>query len=340
MQYENQVICGGALDVLRRIPDGVVQTCVTSPPYYRVRDYGHQDQLGLEPTVDEYVRRLVEVFDEVRRCLRPDGTLWLNVADSYASAPPGCSDRGHLRTRGCSAERAKGQKRDGIRKSMLLIPQRLILALSDSGWIVRSEIVWSKPCPMPESVQDRPTRAHEMVYLLSKQGRYHYDGTAIREPAEYGSNGKAPAGWDTGAGSHDGLSGRYKAPRRFGGGKDRRDGDRVYSESPLTRNARSVWSIPPAPFSGSHFATFPPELPRRCILASSRVGDLVLDPFCGSGTTCSVARFLARRYVGIELTPAYAELARARVAAGPQWSGKAPAIDDRQIGLFAKREIQ
>ena len=217
---------------------------------------------------------------------------------------------------------------------MLLIPQRLILALAADCWIVRSEIIWHKPCPMPESVKDRPTRAHEVVYLVTKSPRYFYDGQAIREPAEFGADGKKPSGWDTGEGAHDGLVGRYRPPRRFGRATARKDGDRVYSETPLTRNCRDVWTVPPAPFFGSHFATFPPEIPRRAILAGSKIGDIVLDPFAGSGTTCAVARFLAREYTGIEINPSYAELARARVAAGPEWSGKPMKQDHRQGNLF------
>lgn len=247
--------------------------CVTSPPYWGLRDYGHPDQLGQEPTVQEYVSNLVAVFREVWRVLRYDGTLWLNLGDTYG----------------------KGKQLTGV-------PWLVAFALQRDGWVLRRDIIWHKTRMMPENVKDRPAGSHEYVFMLSKATRYHYDGDAIREPyksepdhysrsaKQYRESGKHLAT------QHDGDH------TRFSGG-----------QHPLGRNKRSVWSIATSPYKGAHFATFPPKLIEPCILAGSREGDTVLDPFGGSGTTGLVANRLGRDSILIELNPEYAEMARRRI---------------------------
>jgi len=259
---------GDSLAVLQTLPAASVQCCVTSPPYWGLRDYGHDGQIGLEETPDQYVARLVAVFAEVRRVLADDGVLWLNLGDSYGSG-----------------------------KNLVGIPWRVAFALQANGWCLRSDTIWHKPNPMPESVRDRPTKAHEYVFLLSKSARYFYDQDAIREP----DCGRA-SGNDfknrQGAAEHQARpGGAGGAPWRPGKG----------------RNARSVWTIPTQPYSGAHFAVMPPALADRCIKSGSRVGDTVLDPFSGAGTTGMVARRLRRQYVGIELNPEFADMARRRI---------------------------
>lgn len=270
---------GGALAVLRAMPDASVQCCVTSPPYFGPRDYGTEGQIGLERTPAEYVVRLVEVFREVRRVLRDDGTCWLNLGDSYVSSG------GHTKQGGSSQRKVRSnvdaQNHDTGRhgfglpiKNLIGAPWRAAFGLQDDGWILRSEIIWEKPNVMPESVTDRPTRAHESLFLFTKKDRYFYDLDSVREPHR--------------AGAKDGH--------------------------PLGRNARSVWSINTQPYKGAHFAVFPEELPRRCILAGSRPGDTVLDPFAGSGTTGAVCKQLGRSFIGIELNADYKALAEKRIA--------------------------
>jgi DNA modification methylase len=272
------------------MPDQFVQTCVTSPPYWGLRDYGEQDQIGLEDTPDEYVARIVEVFREVRRVLCDDGTLWLNLGDSYAT--PG-SNLKH--------------------KDLVGIPWRVAFALQADGWYLRSDIIWSKPNPMPESVTDRPTKAHEYVFLLSKAARYYYDAEAIQEMtttppgatwAERKAGGATAGNVIVGDGRRNGTQ-RVVHGKGVSSNLTRQDGQ---------RNARSVWQIATKPYSEAHFAVFPPELPERCIKAGSREGDTVLDPFMGSGTTAWVARHLGRRAVGCELNAEYLEIAARRLA--------------------------
>lgn len=289
---------GDALTVLRTLPADSVQCCVTSPPYWGLRDYGVLGQIGVEKTPTEYVGKLVAVFAEVRRVLRSDGTLWLNLGDTFINA----KGRAH------GVDPKPGARRFGLRpndvsvpgykrKDLAGIPWRTAFALQDDGWYLRSDIVWSKPNTMPESVKDRPTRAHEYVFLLTNSLRYFYDEKAIEEPAVVGARGSMFTKGKTAASGLGRVSQLVRAERSM-------------------RHARSVWTIPTQPYKGAHFAVFPPELPRRCILAGSRPGDVVLDPFAGSGTTCAVAKSLGRNFLGIELNETYIALAEKRIIGG------------------------
>lgn len=287
------VINGSCMDVLPRLEAERFQCCVTSPPYYGLRDYGHPEQLGLEATPEEYVARMVEVFREVRRVLRPDGTLWLNIGDSYAVRWGSLRTTGGAGIRNAPRERGGAVPRGFKEKDLFGIPWMLAFALRADGWWLRADIVWSKPNPVPESVRDRPTRSHEYVFLLSKSKRYFYDADAVSEVAQVGSRGS-----------------------RFDEGKTRKRGvsekERVETGR---RNARSVWSIVPRPFRGAHSAVMPLPLAERCIRAGSRPGDEVIDPFIGSGTVGVAAEILGRRWLGVELNADYAAIASARVAA-------------------------
>jgi DNA modification methylase len=307
-----RIIVGDAMASLRELPSGSVRCCVTSPPYWGLRDYGVPGQLGLERTPQEYVAALVAVFREVRRVLADDGTLWLNLGDSYSSGGHGGGGK-FMEMRGVNGSEAWAHRSDkkgwrnppaGLKpKELVGIPWRVAFALQDDGWWLRSDIIWAKPNPMPESVTDRPTKAHEYVFLLAKSQRYYFDAAAIAEPATCPDprlvDGFVPKSDN---GKHAG------APQSAGV----RGGD-ADGESPTTRNARSVWTISTSPFPDAHFATFPPELPRRCILAGSALGDTILDPFAGAGTTLLVADRLGRHGIGIELNPTYAAMAEERV---------------------------
>jgi site-specific DNA-methyltransferase (cytosine-N4-specific) len=255
---------GDARSVLAGLPDGIAQTVVTSPPYWSLRDYGITGQLGLEPNVHDFLEALADVFDEVKRVLRPDGTLWLNIGDSYTSG-----NRGWRAPDKKNVARAMGSRPptpEGLKpKDLIGVPWRLAFVLQERGWYLRSDIVWNKPNAQPESVTDRPTRSHEMLFLLSRSEKYLYDVDAVRGP-----NG---------------------------------------------RRLRSVWELntQPSREAGGHFATFPESLAERCIQIASRPGDLVLDPFAGSGTTLVSAAALGRRYLGIELNPEYVAMCERRL---------------------------
>ena len=299
-EWVNRTHVGDCRAVLRAMAaDGVrVQTCVTSPPYFGLRDYGVDGQIGLEPSPDAYVAQMVEVFRAVREVLAGDGTVWLNLGDSYTgnggqSPQTGPLFKGRRRQREnicLSPRRAfEGLKR----KELIGIPWRVALALQADEWYLRSDIIWHKPNPMPESVTDRPTKAHEYLFLLSKSERYYYDADAIREP---------DSGQDHPRNVLDRLepTGGLMSPHR---GIRRAEG-RVG----MGRNRRSVWTVPTTPFPGAHFACFPPALIEPCILAGSPAGGVVLDPFMGSGTTAQVATRLGRNFIGCELNPKYVEL--------------------------------
>ena len=296
---------GDALEVLRTLPDECVQTCVTSPAYWGLRDYEVPGQLGLEATVDEYVEALVAVLEEVRRVLRPDGTLWLNLGDSYASAPGGGQGKNGSRASRTFTARIK-QRKGGAglkRKDLVGVPWLVALALRDAGWWLRCDIIWAKPSPMPESVPDRPTRAHEYLFLLSKSASYYYDQAAVAEPV---AGGAKPRG--TGV--------NPKATQSTASVRQNESWSAAVRGTVERRNRRTVWTIAPAPFPEAHFATFPPALIAPCILAGSRPGDVVLDPFMGSGTTAQVAQHLGRRWIGIELNADYIAMQRRRTAQG------------------------
>ena len=293
-----RILIGDCLEVLRGLPRGMAQTCVTSPPYYGLRDYGHAGQIGLEATPDAYVARLVDVFREVRRVLRDDGTLWLNLGDSYASDSKwgGATGGKHVKALHGEAGAGRGKRQTGMKdKDLLGIPWMVAFALRADGWYLRSAIVWHKPNPMPESVRDRPTSAYEQVFLLSKRASYYYDAAAIAEQSE----GRELLG----------------NSRSKGHCEQRQDNDRRDMTPTETRNARNVWTIATQPYSGAHFATMPPALAERCIKAGSKPGDMVLDPFGGAGTTGLVADRLGRSATLIELNPEYARLARERITA-------------------------
>lgn len=299
-----------------------VQTCITSPPYWGLRDYGHAEQIGLESSPAQYVGELVDVFRAVRRVLKDDGTLWLNLGDSYASVAGGYDSTGSRGTSATISSKTqsavvKGRNRtppEGLKpKDLVGIPWRVAFALQADGWWLRSDIIWSKPNPMPESVTDRPTKAHEYVFLLTKSERYLYDADAIREPISDGSAARYEYAF--GGPKSDAL---VKANRDGVGVRTRVVGDRTVPDG---RNRRTVWTISTKPFSGAHFATMPWDLAEPCVLAGSRPGDLVLDPFTGSGTVGMVALRHGRSFVGCEINPEYARMARDRI------SGDAPLLN-------------
>ena len=327
-----QIITGDALESLRKLPSGCCSTCVTSPPYYGLRDYGKNGQIGLEETVDEYIEKLVEVFREVRRVLKDDGTLWLNIGDSYAGSGKGRNKDGNFNEKAPNLQ-STGQRQgllrrtlsatgDYKRKDLIGIPWLLAFALRADGWYLRADIIWNKPNAMPESVKDRPTRAHEYVFLLSKKPQYYYDEEAVKEPA-VGFNNAAPAG-SSGTGRPNarrrGNSRTFRGGGAYTHGKAADNSANVERQShglvpneTGKRHRRSVWVVATRPYKGAHFATFPEELVRPCILAGSRPGDTVLDPFAGSGTTGAVARQEGRDFIGIELNPTYSEMIKQRI---------------------------
>lgn len=309
-----RILCGDARGLLSELPTGSVQCCVTSPPYWGLRDYGIAGQIGLEASPSAYVSALMPIFEEVHRVLRDDGTLWLNLGDSYVgyhgnknASGPAASDKPGYREN--MRESTVGV--DGLKnKDMAGIPWRVALALQASGWILRSDIIWHKPNPMPESVKDRPTRAHEYLFLLSKSPRYYYDAAAVREPAA--SINKC--GY-TGEGGFQALEQPIQNGNQIQVDRGRRKFLRRKMAYPIfTRNRRSVWTVSTYPFSDAHFATFPPDLIRPCILAGCPVGGIVLDPFFGSGTVGQVCVEEGRQYLGIELNPEYVDMAERRIA--------------------------
>ena len=310
----NSCYFGDARDGLRAIRDAGIrpQTVVTSPPYYGLRDYGHPGQLGLERTPDEYIAAMVEVFALVRDVLADDGTLWLNIGDSYAAN----RTKQITPTKWKSLDFGKSNATtvpSGMKpKDLIGIPWMLAFALRADGWYLRQDIIWHKPNPMPESVRDRCTKAHEYMFLLSKSERYYFDSEAISEEA-VSKKGRGVIGRGS-QGSAAAVAVMGRRPQQDHSGWMGGDGE--------TRNRRSVWTIATTPYSGAHFATFPPALIEPCILAGSRPGDVVLDPFLGSGTTAQVAHTLGRKWVGVELNPEYATLQTGRIAKDYRKKGK------------------
>ena len=269
----DKIYCGDSLQVLQTLPDNCMDCCVTSPPYYALRDYGTDGQIGREATPEEYVSRITAVFHEVKRVLTPEGTCWLNIADTYCGTGSKADHQDPKYPKGRNGQQvAVNHRAPGCKpKDLIGIPWLVALALRGDGWYLRSSIIWYKTNPMPESCKDRPTRCYEYVFLLTKSKKYYYDWQAVAEPI---------------AAANTGLP---------------------------TRNRRDVWQINTAPYRGGHFAAFPPKLAETCILAGCPIGGIVLDPFLGSGTTGMVARQLNRRYIGIELNPDYCELAKQRI---------------------------
>lgn len=321
--------------MLPGLPDRSVECCVTSPPYWGLRDYGVEGQLGLESAPEEYVTRLVEIFREVRRVLRDDGTLWLNLGDSYTSGgrdtfgtfTPESKQATHLAIK--SAKRAPQPV--GLKpKDLVGIPWRVAFALQADGWYLRSDIIWHKPNPMPESVTDRPTKAHEYIFLLSKSERYYYDAEAIQEVASPDTHARYARGrsdnhkWSDGGPGNQTIA-TNKPGSRFAPGVNPKcvePGNGIKQNTSFSvavkdmldfRNKRSVWTVTTQPYPEAHFATFPEDLIRPCILAGCPQGGTVLDPFGGSGTTLKVAWDLGCKGILIELNPAYCELAEKRL---------------------------
>ncbi len=301
---EYQVLIGNCIEQMKTLPDQSVHCCVTSPPYFGLRDYGNDGQIGLEPTPDDFVAALVEVFREVHRVLRDDGTVWLNLGDSYASfrdakCVPNSVGGGQksMPTQGAANRSASTFQNTSIKhKDLIGIPWRVGFALQQDGWYLRQDIIWHKPNPMPESVKDRCTKAHEYMFLLSKSPRYYFDHEAIKE------DGVISAGTKAAKGSAD------RAAQK--GVNSRPPEYKIYDGK---RNKRSVWKVTTRPYKGAHFATFPPDLIEPCILAGCPKGGTVLDPFGGSGTTAGVAIKNDRNCVLCELNPEYAELIPNRV---------------------------
>lgn len=281
------------------------QMCVTSPPYFGLRDYGHERQIGLEQTPEEYIAAMVEVFRCVRDVLADDGTLWLNIGDSYAAnrAYQVPSTKGGPKHSDSQSAGGKGSTvPDGMKpKDLIGIPWLLAFALRADGWYLRQDIIWHKPNPMPESVRDRCTKAHEYIFLLSKSERYFFDSEAMKEPVSASTVSRLAQDVENQRGSNR-VPGKTNGPMKAVGNGE-------------TRNRRSVWTIATRPYKGAHFATFPPALIEPCILAGSRAGDIVLDPFMGSGTTAAVALQHGRRFLGCELNEDYAALQEERIRA-------------------------
>lgn len=334
------ILLGDCRARLAELPAGSVHTCVTSPPYFGLRDYGHDGQIGLEDTPAAFVAQMVEVFREVRRVLRDDGTLWLNLGDSYASVAGGYSETGSRGTTAVIGAKTQSAVRKGARrtppeglkpKDLMGIPWRVAFALQEDGWYLRQDIIWSKPNPMPESVTDRCTKAHEYVFLLSKGPRYYFDAAAIAEPmapssvlrlaqdVEAQAGSERVPGKTNGAMKAVGKAGknafRGQGSNRDGAGATANREGRNLSDigNGETRNKRSVWTVATQPFKEAHFATYPPELIEPCVLAGCPAGGTVLDPFGGAGTTGLVADRLQRNAILIELNPEYADIAKRRL---------------------------
>lgn len=326
----NKIITGNAIEVLKELPDCSADCCITSPPYFGLRDYGMDGQLGLEDTVEDYINKLTDIFREVRRVLKDDATLWLNMGDSYAGSTKGrkmgniamkLQSRGiittHLMT-DCSIKKIPGYKN----KDLMGIPWLLAFTLRNDGWYLRQDIIWEKPNAMPESVKDRCTKSHEYIFLLSKQSKYYFDYEAIKEPA-VGFNNIAPAG-SKGTLPNSGL--RKGNSRTFRGGGVYTKGQSFNNSAEVMReshgnnenmtglrNKRSVWTVATQGYKEAHFATFPEKLIEPCVLTGSKEGGIILDPFLGSGTTAVVAKKHNRGFIGIELNPEYVEMAKRRL---------------------------
>lgn len=304
----NRIEFGDCRETMRRwAAEGVkVQMCVTSPPYFGLRDYGHEGQIGLEQTPEQYIAAMVEVFRCVRDVLADDGTLWLNIGDSYAArvrqTKPETAGQLTQNSKGVLTDYKRARPEGYKEKDLIGIPWMLAFALRADGWYLRQDIIWHKPNPMPESVRDRCTKAHEYIFLLSKSDRYFFDSEAMKEPATH-------AGKRVSLGEKSFSKGQAKGAGIAASGNGLAD----FYDVPAIRNRRSVWTVATRPYKGAHFATFPPALIEPCILAGSRPGDVVLDPFMGSGTTAAVALQHGRQYLGCELNLEYESLQQERI---------------------------
>ena len=331
----NTIIQGNVFDQLKKLPDQSIQCVVTSPPYYGLRNYGVDGQLGLEETPEKFVKNLVIVFREVRRLLKNDGTLWLNLGDSYGGQI-GSGFNTNKNTGGKNRVQKMHKIYGDINistnlppKNLIGIPWRVAFALQADGWYLRQDIIWHKPNPMPESVKDRCTKSHEYIFLLSKSPKYYYDADAIKTPLKDGAIRRLiqdienQKGSDRVPGKRNGLMkavSNKEWQNNMAGSGLKIKGHKGYFDKngdPICgtmANRKSVWKINTQPYKDAHFATFPEELPTLCIKAGSKRGDIVLDPFFGSGTTGWVAQRLNRKWVGIELNPEYIKLAEKRFA--------------------------
>ena len=296
-----EILAGDCRETLKTLADQSINTCITSPPYWGLRDYGEKEQLGLEDTPEEYVANLVEVFREVKRVLRDDGTVWLNLGDSYAGP------KGNNRGEGAGGGQIRGELMGfnniktkvpkGLKaKDLVGILWRVAFALQQDGWYLRQDIIWHKPNPMPESVTDRCTKAHEYIFLLSKKAKYYYDNEAIKEDAKFPDGPNTPS-------SIKAVEGVYSANLQKIGANDK-------------RNKRSVWTVTTKPYKEAHFATFPMDLIEPCVLAGCPEGGTVLDPFGGSGTTGQIADGHNRNAILCELNPEYIEISKKRLGVG------------------------
>lgn len=304
MNESMQILIGDSRDRLKEIPDKFFQSCITSPPYWGLRDYGHSNQIGLEQSPDEYVAELVSVFREVKRVLKDDGTLWLNLGDSYASSKDSKTVPDTLRTGdGTKVGNAANRnpqviKNAGLKnKDIVGIPWTVAFALRADGWYLRQDIIWAKPNPMPESVTDRCTKSHEYLFLLTKSSSYYFDNEAIKEPTT----------------TRD-TTNRDRDSTRLNNTPGRAPMKGLKTNDYETRNKRDVWTINTKPYKDAHFAVMPKALVEPCVLAGTKIGDIILDPFMGSGTVGLVALENNRQFIGVELNPEYAELAQNRMA--------------------------
>ena len=299
------ILNGNVNDKLKEIESESIQCVVTSPPYWGLRNYQMDDQLGLEETPEEYVENMVKVFREVKRVLKHDGTVWLNLGDSYNGSGKGAWDKTDVQKevyvppKGTPVTRVKSLKP----KDLVGIPWRVAFALQADGWYLRQDIIWHKPNPMPEPVTDRCTKSHEYIFLLTKSAKYFYDNDAVREPVAESSIGRLNQNIDQQVGT-----------TRANGGKKSNGNLKAVGDIEKGRNKRSVWTITTKPYKEAHFAVFPPKIPELCIKAGSKEGDIVLDPFFGSGTTGWVAQRLGRKWIGIELNAKYIKIAEKRFA--------------------------
>ena len=360
-QFANGVLYqGDVLAVLRSLPDQSAHCCVTSPPYFGLRDYGVEGQIGLEATPEEYISRLMGVFIEVRRVLRDDGTVWLNIGDSYAGSGKGgnylkgkqASNRGsqsigslytsNLISRKNRIKTVFQQAGSVKKKDLIGISWMLAFALREEGWYLRQDIIWSKPNPMPESVTDRCTRSHEHIFLMSKKSRYYFDQKEILEPISTATVARLRQDIANQNGSNR-VPGKTNGPMKAvsrSGNKEHKDatrrgrpsgsGSNLCGSIPwegAMRNKRDVWIVTTRPYKGAHFATFPHDLIRPCILAGCPERGVVIDPFFGTGTVGEVAQKFGRKWVGIELVPEYCELARERIGDCSRDSYECPSGD-------------